>query len=170
MELRTFEFDNNEELETSVASMIHCKREDAIVVPLYICIDNKRIDIRDYKQIQRAPSSGFKLGFGALNRIFTQNTFPLNLLSEFDIIHQFRQYHSEEDASMGVPTKYIIFESSWVDDIDENRLNSNPSKDIMTQHHVYEQINYYIDLFYHILDEQYKVYRKNIIDNMFDQS
>lgn len=128
-----------------IANLIDNRLPDAFVMPLYIRIYNTKYDIRDINNITDFNPVGFKIGFGAFNSLFSKTSFPSQFIFDFDDVNSFNIF--KEDINTNV--RYITFESTDVD---------------RTDHPIFEQINYYFNLFKDYLTNKHESYRKSLIE------
>lgn len=127
---------NNEEL---IMKLIEQKDDDDFVIPLYVKIYNNIYSITELDKIEEYDPSSFKIGFGSLSgAMFVKNNFPNMYTFDFNIVKTFRKF----DNVYNIDVRYIIFESSYVDDIDN----------------IHKQINRYVNMI-----EDYVVTRVNAI-------
>lgn len=142
-------FEFNIDDHARIAELINNRKEDAFVMPLYLKVYNTIYDIRDIKEIKSFSPSGFKIGFGACNSLFSKNNFPTQYIYNFGNVNVFTEYNEKYNSD----NRYIVFESSSIDD--ESKLAEHP---------IFEQINYYYELFKNYLLEISDSYRKEIIE------
>lgn len=132
-----FDLNNHDE----IVRMVSKRKEGAFVIPLYVNHYRELVDIRNLDSIQNFNNSSCTLGFGAVCGLFQKYQFPMVYALDFDVKASFDVPYTKVD---GVMTKYIVFESSI---IDESRFNND--------HPMFEQINYYCGMIRDKLIEQY---------------
>lgn len=121
-------FDIND--KDKIMKLINMRDEDQIIIPLYVQIYNKRYSLLELGEIKTRFTKGcFKVGFGTADALFMKNSFPTRRFSEFNIIDIFTEYDDEKDVTV----RYMVFESSDIED-DGSKL--------------IEQVNYYTDMLY----------------------
>lgn len=134
-----FDLANHDE----IIRMVSKRKEGAFLIPLYVNHYRNLVDIRDVGSIQNFNSPTCTLGFGAVCGLFQKYPFPMMYALDFDVKASFDVPYERVE---GVMTKYIVFESSI---IDEGRFRDN--------HPMFEQINYYCGMIRDKLIEQYNV-------------
>lgn len=138
-------FDMND--KEKIMKLINMRDEDHLIIPLYVQIYNKRYSLLELDQIKtRFTKSCFKVGFGTADALFMVNSFPTHRVNEFDIVNLFTEYDEDKDVNI----RYMIFESSNVDNDDTELI---------------EELNYYVDM---LFDHTYKLvdtYIKKLITN-----
>lgn len=134
-----FDLDNHDE----IVRMISCRKEGSFVVPLYVNHFHELYDIRDLGSIQNFNSGNVTVGFGAINGLFQKYQFPMSYALEFNVRTVFDIPYERVE---GVMTKYIVFESSIIDD---DRFDA--------KHPMIDQVNYYCGIIRNRLLEQYKI-------------
>lgn len=121
-------FDIND--KDKIMKLINMRDEDQIIIPLYVQIYNKRYSLLELGEIKTRFTKGcFKVGFGTADALFMKNSFPTRRFNEFNIIDIFTEYDDEKDVTV----RYMVFESSDIED-DGSKL--------------IEQVNYYNNMLY----------------------
>lgn len=139
--------------QNRIAELIDKRKPDAYIMPLYIKVYNDIYDIRDIDKITGFSPSGFKLGFGGSNGLFSSTNFPSQFIFTFSNVNTFSRFNEEYNCN----TRYIIFESMEVDEEQEK------------EHPLFEQINYYYKMIRDYLLESTEKYRKaRIEENLKD--
>lgn len=147
--MRNFILDNTN--EDNIIELIGRRKEGAYVMPLYAKMYHDRIDLRDIDEITNFNPSGFKLGFGAVYALFEKPRFPIQHINLFDVVYQFKKF----DEEMNIAKQYYVIESSNMTVFD-------------LEHPIFEQINYYYDMFSEHLSKQQAIRRKKLIDEMMN--
>lgn len=101
-----------------IMSIIDQKKEDDILIPVYIKVGNKVYSILDIHDVINCSPSIFRVGFGSADSIFMKKRFPKKRLMDFDVPRIFRKFDEESQSTI----EYILFETFYSDnneDIDE---------------------------------------------------
>ena len=118
MEVEFFMF--NVEDNELIMKIIDARKDDELVIPLYIKVGNAVYSIFDVNEIQYCSRSIFKIGFGSSSSVFSKMKFPNDKLLQFSNARLFN--HFDDDKQINV--QYIVFESDNVED-DNTILSSN---------------------------------------------
>ncbi len=98
-----------------IMSIIDQRKEDAILIPVYVKVGNKVYSILDMEDIINCSPSIFKVGFGSSDSIFMKKRFPKKRLIEFDNPRIFGKF----DEDLQCTTEYILFEASYSEGEDQ---------------------------------------------------
>ena len=110
----------NVEDKEMIMNIINNRKENELVIPLYVRVGNIRYSLFEVDDIPDCSPSIFKIGFGSSNSVFTRIKFPNDKLMYFSEAKLFN--HFDEDKQILI--QYITFESSDVED-DGSILNEN---------------------------------------------
>ena len=110
----------NVEDKEMIMNIINNRKENELVIPLYVRVGNIRYSLFEVDEIPDCSPSIFKIGFGSSNSVFTKIKFPNDKLMYFSEAKLFN--HFDEDKQILI--QYITFESSDVED-DGSILNEN---------------------------------------------
>ena len=110
----------NVEDKEMIMNIINNRKENELVIPLYVRVGNIRYSLFEVDEIPDCSPSIFKIGFGSSNSVFTRIKFPNDRLMYFSEAKLFN--HFDEDKQILI--QYITFESSDVED-DGSILNEN---------------------------------------------
>ena len=110
----------NVEDKEMIMNIINNRKENELVIPLYVRVGNIRYSLFEVDEIPDCSPSIFKIGFGSSNSVFTRIKFPNDKLMYFSEAKLFN--HFDEDKQILI--QYITFESSDVED-DGSILNEN---------------------------------------------
>lgn len=136
----------NPEDRESIVNMIHSKRNDAYVVPMYVKIYNNTYLLSEMDQIQNFNPAGFKVGFGASISALDATSFPSQFLCDFEYVSVFSEYDSEIETNV----KYFVFETRAIES--DNK------------HPMHEQMAYYFNLLKDHLTVQQNEIRRKIME------
>ena len=110
----------NVEDKEMIMNIINNRKENELVIPLYVRVGNIRYSLFEVDEIPDCSPSIFKIGFGSSNSVFTRIKFPNDKLMYFSEAKLFN--HFDEDKQILI--QYITFESSDVED-NGSILNEN---------------------------------------------
>ena len=146
--IREFDIDDNKR----IVELIGNRKEGAYVIPLYIRIYNKRIDLRDIDEIDNFIPSAMRIGFGGLYGVLNKTQFPIKYIDQFDIVRKFTNF----DEKINVDYQYFVFESS------------DPYWNI--DHEIFDQVDYYYWMIRMYLEERMKMIRKKRIEETLKEN
>lgn len=144
--IREFDIMNNDR----ILELINKRKEGAYVIPLYIRIYNKLIDLRDIDKIDNFIPSAMKVGFGGMYGILNRTQFPIKYIDNFDIVRKFNMF----DTRINNDVQCFVFESS------------DPYWNI--DHDIFEQIDYYYWMIRMYLEERMKMLKIKNKDKIID--
>lgn len=105
--------------EENIINLINAKRQDNLVIPLYVSVYGNPYSILEIKDINNCTPSAFKVGFGASNKtMFSNERFPVERLVEFQNVKIFNRFNEEQQVN----TNYFMFESSGIDEVKESQI------------------------------------------------
>lgn len=134
-----------------IADLIERRKEDAVVMPLYVRIYNELVDLRSLDEIDNYAPSAMKVGFGARYGLFDPKPqFPLEHLYDVEVVDKFTLFNSEINNDI----QYYVFESS------------DPYGNI--NHPMFEQMAYYYWMIRDYLEDRMKIIRANKIKEMME--
>jgi len=145
-------FDIND--HETIMKLIHTKKSDAYLVPLYVKINKDTFSLTELNSVKTF-SSSFRVGFGAIVSIFDRYSYPEICMFNHDCVTAFSEYNEDKQ----VDEKYIVIESGYIDINDDDKTQVKQVK---------EQINYYYEMLYQYINERYQKYRKKLIQDMMD--
>lgn len=133
---------------TLVKNLINLRDDDEIIIPLYVQVYGKKYPILKLDEIKKRFSpSAFKVGYGTADAWFMKNSFPVNRISEFDLVDTFSEYDSENERNI----RYTVFESGDVDVREDDKLDG--------------EIHMYFDLLFNNVKERVDAYFKSLIES-----
>ena len=94
------------------------------MIPVYLCIGNKKYSLLEVDKILSCSPSIFKIGFGTSLNVFIHNKFPKQELINMNGCSSF--VNMDEDTQ--VATEYILFESSDFPEDTDNRIYNEINK------------------------------------------
>lgn len=119
---------NNEELIMKLVD----QKDDHVLIPLYVKIDNDIYSILELDQISRYNPSTFKIGFGTAEGLFIKPSFNSKDVLSFNVVKVFSKYIEKYSSDV----RYIVFESGYVsnDDIELYKEEINIYMDMLSTH------------------------------------
>jgi hypothetical protein len=133
---------------TWVKNLINARDDDEIIIPLYVQIYGKKYPLLKLDEIKKRFSpSAFKVGYGTADAWFMKNSFPVNRISEFDLVDTFSEYDSKNERNI----RYTVFESGDVDVREDDKLDG--------------EIHMYFDLLFNNVKERVDAYFKSLIES-----
>lgn len=141
-----FDINDNEDIKR----YINNRKEGAIVVPLYVSQYGNRYALNELNDIHDYCPGKLKLGFVGCYSILEKYPFPMNKVYEVEVVNVF----SEIDPKTNNEIKYIVFESSKMND------NSDLS----------EQINLYVDMIDEHIEKIVNEYRRNLAKMFIEEN
>lgn len=142
---------NLEENKQAIMKLIDSRENNEIVIPVYIRLYNNKYFLHELDQIKMFNPAAFKVGFGSSNGMFIKNSFPNQLLLNYDETQVFM----DVDADTGVAVRYVLFES-------------NDKNDGTTA--VDSQIIFYSEKIRAYLEKQCEEYRRQLIQSQMEES
>lgn len=139
-----FDINNNE-----LIKRIICQRsDDEVVIPLYVKIYNDTYPILEIDNITQYNPTAFKIGFGTAHSMFMKNYFPPDRVREFDVVKSFDEFDNDSNCYV----RYIVFESSYMNDDDNMGVIS-------------DQINNFMDILGKYISEKTEQHRKKMLED-----
>lgn len=136
-----------------IVQLIRSKKDGAYVSPLYVRNYNDRYDLSELKDIKNFNPSSFRVGFGVMVSIFDKYSFPENMMYAFESVTAFSQYNEEKNVN----ERFIVFEiGKESHDLSDNDIT--------------QQILYYQDLLFDYLTKQQVEYRKQLLEQVMNES
>ena len=136
-----------------IIQLIRSKKDGAYVSPLYVRNYNDKYDLSELKNIKNFNPSSFRVGFGVMVSIFDKYSFPENMMYAFESVIAFSQYNEEKNVN----ERFIVFEiGKESHDLSDNDIT--------------QQILYYQDLLFDYLTKQQAEYRKQLLEQMMNES
>ena len=112
----------NVEDKEMIMNIINNRKENELVIPLYVRVGNIRYSLFEVDEIPDCSPSIFKIGFGSSNSVFTRIKFPNDRLMYFSEAKLFN--HFDEDKQILI--QYITFELDYEDT--DNFINNESPK------------------------------------------
>ena len=110
---------NLKDNKEAIVKLIDSRESDEFVIPVYVRIYNNRYFLHELDQIKEYNPTSFKIGFGSSSSLFVKNSFPNQLILNYEEPVAF----TECDENTGVATRYVLFEANDTvpDDSDINK-------------------------------------------------
>lgn len=140
-----------------IKKLIRTKKPDAFVVPLYVKVNKDRYGLSELKTIETF-STSFRVGFGAIVSIFDKHSYPESAMFYHDCITAFSEY----DEKKQIDEKFIVVESTFLDTEEFEKEKSVLVKEMLSQ------VNYYYEMLYTFVKNQYQELRKKRIQDMME--
>ena len=99
---------NLKDNKEAIVKLIDSRESDEFVIPVYVRIYNNRYFLHELDQIKEYNPTSFKIGFGSSSSLFVKNSFPNQLILNYEEPVAF----TECDENTGVSTRYVLFEAN----------------------------------------------------------
>ena len=99
---------NLKDNKEAIVKLIDSRENDEFVIPVYVRIYNNRYFLHELDQIKEYNPTSFKIGFGSSSSLFVKNSFPNQLILNYEEPVAFTKC----DENTGVATRYVLFEAN----------------------------------------------------------
>lgn len=140
-----------------IVNLFNMREENGFVMPLGVNVYNETFPLTNIDEITSYDPKSFKVRFVSAYGFHVNNPYPTNN-HDFNIVELFPIFDSEHDVDI----TYVVFESGYIDNADNEENNPNQ--------HFYSEINKYVEMFNTQIGEHVTQLKKEIIRKQMEES